>query len=252
MSTTLKTLLRELNLSAQETKVYLATLRLGEATVSDIAHAAGLPRTTTASILARLRQDGFVSEHKRKNKCTYWIEDPNILVDKEQARLDVAQELASRLRTQYRTTDKKPTTEIFSSRREIVTLIIKMLHTVPKGQVIKTFDAPRAQNYQAVMTDELFHALSQQKVSRGIRTQALVPTGQREYIRPETLRYAIEVRQLPQGIDFDSSLWLFHHSIVLFSGTYTFAVCVTHPQMATSIAALYDFLWGLSTPLPAQ
>ena len=64
MPTPLKTLLKNLKLSEKEAMVYIASTRLGEATVQEIAHESKLPRTTVGSILDRLKELGYVTPQK--------------------------------------------------------------------------------------------------------------------------------------------------------------------------------------------
>ena len=243
MASSLKTLLETLGLSKREADVYLASLRLGEATSQDIAHAVGLTRTTVASVLERLCTQGFVSVHRKSGKRLYWIEDPHILVEHEKARLGVVEELAGRLHSEYHQADKKPDAEVCDTREGIVNLMVKVVEELPEGSEICTIESPAAHHYQAVMSDELFTALSKRKTSKGIRTNVLIPAGSQSAIRPGSLDHRVSVRVLPPGLMFESSLWLFGTSLVLFSGTHTFAVRVNHRHMYESLQGLFSFLW---------
>ena len=249
MSAALKPLLHQLGLSNKEADVYLASLRLGEASAQEIAHAARIERTTTASILERLAEEGFVSVQRRGRKRAYWIEDPHILVEKQRARLEIAEALSGQLHAEYHSADKRPTAEVFETKEAIVNLMLKIIEQAPKGGEILTFDTPSARHYQAVLSDELFHAHSRQKVKKGIRTRSLIPHGQHAEIRSEALAHNVQVRVMPNGLRFEVSLWVAGTSVVLFSGTHLFAVRITHRHMAESLRSLFQFLWNLSAPL---
>lgn len=249
MATSLEKLLQSLGLSAKEAKVYLSALQAGEATVQDIAHASQLPRTTVASILGRLKELGFVTVHKSKGKLRYWIEDPHILVEHERARLDIVEQLADRLHTEYHSADKKPQTEVFDTKEGIKNLIVRVVGELKKGDQMLAFESPSAKHYQAVISDELFHALSEKKSTRGVFTRVLIPEGQAADIRAKALEHNVTIRTLPKGVRFESSMWIFHDSIVLFSGTHTFATRITHRHMAESLRSLFEFFWGIGSSL---
>lgn len=251
MPTPPKALLEQLGLSAREVDVYLASLRLGEASVGDVAHAVKLPRTTTSSVLDRLVQEGFLSAHVRRGKKIYWIEDPHLVADKYRARLEVAEALSARLHAEYHSADKKPATEIAETPEAITNLIVKAIQEIPNGGEMLTVDVPSAKHYQAVMSDELFEALSKQKVARGIRTRSLIPAGEQSHVRAESLAHNIQVRVMPEGLRFETSLWVFGNSAVLFSGTHSFAVRIAHRHTHESFASLFSFLWSQSAPLPS-
>lgn len=249
MSTPVRTLLKQTGLSDAEANVYLVSLRLGEASASQIAHAAKQTRTTTASILDRLKDRGFLTAYSSHGKKIYWIEDPHILVEHGKAHLEVLEVLAGRLHGEYHKADKKPTAEVFDTKESLTHLITKVVQELDRGDEILTFESPSSQHYQAVLTDELFHALSKQKVKKGVRTKALIPAGQETFIRPGSLAHNIDIRILPQGVLVESSFWMFHNTLVLFSGTHTFAVRINHRHMKESLANLFQMAWDMSKPL---
>lgn len=247
MPTDLKNLLVEFGFSSAEIDVYLSAVRLGESTAAEIAHQAKLPRTTAASILKRLEQEGLVSLHKQKNKFLYWIESPAVLVENQKTKLALTELLQSRLNLEYRREDKKPTVEIFETKKSILHLINKVLEECRKGSEILTWDSPLTQNYLKVMPEDLFKVLSNRKVTKGIQTRSLIPNGQQQLVN-KNISPAIKVRILPPGLVFDTSIWIYNNSIVLFSGTHTFAVRITNRHMQESIRSLFNFLWSLSAP----
>lgn len=252
MPTPLKILLQQLGLHPSEAEVYLACLRLGEASAQDIAHEAKRTRTTTASILDRLAKDGFVSIRTHHGRQRYWIEDPHILVEREKNRLTVFEELSNRLHAEYHKADHKPIAEIYDSAEAITNLMCKVVDEAKKGDEFLTWESPAAGHYQAILSDELFHSISKQKTTKGIRTRSLIPHGQESHIRPEALKHNIDVRVLPPGMQVEISLWVIDNSLILLSGTHAFAIRVTHRHTAESFRQLFSFLWRLSTPLTKE
>lgn len=239
-------LLENIGLSGNEASVYLATIKLGSGTSEDIAHAAKLQRTTTKSILERLQQKGFVSLQKSRSKHIYWIEDPKVVLNKENARLDLIKEIFSQINYEYKTTDRKPKVEVFDTREGIITLISKVINETKKGDEILTFESPSANNYQKVMTNELFQALSKQKITKGIQTRVIIPLGESKQIRPSSLKFNVTIRELPDNLAFTSSIWIFGKSIGFFSGNQIFAVIIKHEEMHDSFSAIFNFLWSMS------
>lgn len=249
MATNIKTLLKQLGLSDNEAKTYIALSRMGEARVQDVAHHTGLARTTTASILERLKDLGFLTVQKSRGKFLYWIEDPHILVEQEKARLDVAEQLAGRLHGMYHSSDKKPHAEIYDTKDGIRMLMTKVVQEIPRGGEVLVFESPMKKHYQSVITDEFFHAMSKRKVKKGITTKALVPVGQKEYIRKAALEHNVDVRFLPVGVAMETSFWILDKSIVMFYGAHTFAVRVQHRHTRESMKSLFDYLWEKSDRL---
>lgn len=247
MPTPIKTLLKHLGFSQKEADVYLASIRLGEAVIQEIARAAKLPRTTTSSILERLGQQGFVSARTERGKQVYWIEDPHILVEHEKARLEVFEQLSGRLHVEYHKSDKKPTAEVYDTKKGIIKLMANIIDGLKRGEEIMTFETPSAGHYQAVLPDEMFHAFSRVKIRKGVRTRSLIAGGQQEYVRTEALQHNVEVRILPKGLAMETSFWILGNSVVLFSGTHTFAVRINHRHTFESMRSLFEYFWTVST-----
>lgn len=81
--------IEQLGYSPREAKVYLASLRLGEAHISDIAEKVGMPRTSVQAIVDRLHADGLVNFYVMR-RYKYWVaENPEhilfLLQKKEEA-----------------------------------------------------------------------------------------------------------------------------------------------------------------------
>jgi sugar-specific transcriptional regulator TrmB len=73
--------LKELNLDENEIKVYLSNLTLGKAKSDEIAKHCGLIRTTTYSILQKLKQKGFISNILIDNINVFEALDPEKLLE---------------------------------------------------------------------------------------------------------------------------------------------------------------------------
>ena len=72
--------IEQLGYSPKEAKVYLASLRLGEAHISDIAHKVQLPRTSVQVIVDKLHADGLMNFYIMR-RYKYWVaENPERLL----------------------------------------------------------------------------------------------------------------------------------------------------------------------------
>ncbi|MBN2095402.1 MAG: helix-turn-helix transcriptional regulator [Candidatus Aenigmarchaeota archaeon] len=73
--------LRQFGLTETETKVYLALLKLGESTVTDIVKKVKTYSANVYGALATLEKKGLVSETKKENKRYFYALDPQALFD---------------------------------------------------------------------------------------------------------------------------------------------------------------------------
>ncbi|MEA3248858.1 MAG: helix-turn-helix domain-containing protein [Patescibacteria group bacterium] len=81
--------LEEIGLSEKEARVYLASLELGSSTAQSIAAKATVPRPTTYIMIESLIQRGLMSSFQKGKKRYFISEDPRLLKDIFQNRLNI-------------------------------------------------------------------------------------------------------------------------------------------------------------------
>lgn len=249
MLTQIKNILKELGFNDNEIKVYVALTQLGEATASQIAKKADLPRTTAISLLERLREDNYLSDHIYKGKTYYWIESPKIISDVLQHKVDIAENLSKLLNNLYRSEGRFPSVQTCDSKSTIKKYIEKFLAGLDKKSVIYTIDSPLAKNYAKIYFEDIGEVVVGQKKKKEILTQALVPYGSFKSIEENKLKtQIIKIREMPEGIKFDASLWITKDTVVHFSGNPLFIVSIKHEAICRGIKSIYDFLWNISAP----
>lgn len=109
---TMKEVLEEIGLGDKESRLYLAILELGSATVRELAKKVDLNRTTCYDVLALLVKRGLVSKFKKKGRTYFQAADPRRLLaylEREK------EEVAKRLDTQ-----KKKVEEVLPEFRSLL------------------------------------------------------------------------------------------------------------------------------------
>jgi len=72
--------IEQLGYSPHEVKVYLAALRLGGSTATDIAEAAKIPRTTVNLIIDSLHRKGLMNAYVQHRRRIWTAENPSKLL----------------------------------------------------------------------------------------------------------------------------------------------------------------------------
>ncbi len=99
-------LLSKTKLTNNQARVYLATLQLGKATVSEIATAADIKRSLTYLILEQLQATGFVNPVPGFKKRVYTATDPNALATELERTAHDFKEMLPYLRSMQRKAGK--------------------------------------------------------------------------------------------------------------------------------------------------
>ena len=242
--------LDELGFNSNEVKVYIALTQLGEGTAAMVAKKTDLPRTTVISLLDRLGGQNYITAHIHKGKTYYWIESPRVIENAFQKKLEIAASLNAELAGMYRSEAHFPHVKIFDTRTAVRNFIEKFLLNLEKNSVIYTIDSPKESNYAKVFFEDVYEMALKEKRQKGILTHTLVPRGSFCGIEKFKLKnQAIKIREMPGSIDFETSIWITEDMIVHFSGNPVFLVVIEHGMICKSIKSLYDFLWGISTPM---
>ncbi|MCK5085425.1 hypothetical protein KAK05_01810, partial [Candidatus Parcubacteria bacterium] len=77
----MRQILKQLNFSEKEIDVYLAILKLGSASVTELAKSAEIKRPTTYVILEKFKEMGLISFSIKKDKKIFIAEDPEKLLE---------------------------------------------------------------------------------------------------------------------------------------------------------------------------
>ena len=105
--------LENLDLSANEAKVYLAALELGETSVERISKKSGVKRTTVYLAVESLEKKGLISQSRRKNKAFYYAESPQKIKHRLAEKLEAVNRIMPELLSITNLIDKKPIIRFF-------------------------------------------------------------------------------------------------------------------------------------------
>ncbi len=247
MIKTIKEYLNELGFSKNETDVYLALSKLGEAKASQIAKVADLPRTTAISILNKLTEENYITTHLYKGVLTYWIESPQVLSDILQNKIMIAEKLKDLLPNLYHADGHFPFGKFFDTKKSIKNFIEKTLNTLEKNTTIYTIDTPHEGNYDKIFSNELNSIVFDIKKKKGIITKTLIPSETFSSISQNKLaKQNIIIKELPKNLGFSGSLWIIKDTLINFSGNPPFLSVINHKAIVQGIKGIYNFLWNIS------
>ncbi len=114
--------LMKYGLSEKEARVYLALLKIGPATVNQIAESADLVRTTTYDILKKLREEGIVASMDKNNIRHFEAADPEKLIQVLDERKKYVEQILSDLKQLKTVVPDMPRSEIFEGKHGLKTV----------------------------------------------------------------------------------------------------------------------------------
>jgi len=183
--------LLEFGLTKDEAIVYLALLELGGSYVSAIARKAGVHRVVCYKILEGLVEKGLVSSFLKNKVKHFAVESPQILVRRQQEKLDKAKKILPELLSITNALAYKPKIQYYEGLEGMKNIFEETLQATGEHLGYTNLaDLP------AVLPLEYLRDYAARKITRGIKTRMLSPHS------PQALQYL--GRYYPQG--FDTSL----------------------------------------------
>lgn len=239
--------LKMLWLADNEVKVYLSLTWIWESSVINISKKSWLARTTVKSILDRLVEEWYVSIQKYNNKNNYWIESPEILKKKFEAKVELSENLNYLLKDFYHSNKDIPFAQVYDTKQSISNFIERTLFSIQKNSIIKVIESPKEKNYNVFFSQEYFENLVSVKKKKSIITKALIQNSSFNIIPKGTLdKQDIIIREMNEKIKFEASMWIIKDKVILFSWKIPFIIEINNKIIASSFDSIFDFIWGIS------
>lgn len=240
-------LVKNLNLSPQEAKLYLAALELSPATAAVLAEKAGIERTASYPHLEDLVKMGLLSVRPEKNKSLYIAENPKkigeILEDKQKEFKQVLPDLMSL----FNTKGIKPKVRYYEGREGMKSIIMNSI----SGEAREKLHLMPTINVIEIMGEEFAKHYIDLRVKRGIKVKTLRI---REKIEkpwevtssdPSLLR---EVRYLPESFDLENLIMIYANTVsIISSSKENYGLEIESKEFADTMRSFFNMVWLTST-----
>lgn len=240
-------LLTELGLTPTETRVYLASLKLGPTSVQDIAKVAKLSRTATYDVIASLQERGLMSTFERGKKNYFSAEEPERAIAYFKNRvIDLGEKIETFTRSltemKMLSGGERPAVRFFEGREALHALFADLVSVHPKellelsniDSVYKDLD-PKVLLEARKVLDE-----TKVKIKMLFKGEQRNPRPGAEYCR-----------LLPEFGDFNGEIWIYGNRVafVQFVGKMM-TVIIESKEFADMAGTLFRAAWSLCSAQP--
>ncbi|MDP3697781.1 MAG: helix-turn-helix domain-containing protein [Candidatus Taylorbacteria bacterium] len=239
--------LKNLGLSENEAKVYMAMLELGPANVLDISAKAGVNRPTTYVQIEVLKKVGLVSTQTKGKKQLFIAESPEqleFMIDRQKTELDQKKEelhkLLPELTNLFNLSDSKPQVRFFEGREGLMKMHSELLKS--KNAEVVSFTS--TDGLLKIFPD-YSKTLSSKRIHRGIRSRLIYTNVGEPVLKKHDDNMLREAKYVsPDKFPFKSDVTVYGDSISIsaFEGNVV-GVLITHRELADSFRALFNLLW---------
>lgn len=238
--------LQGIGLSEKEARVYLACLEIGQATADRLAKHAKVNRSTTYVQLEALMKMGLVSTHDEGGVSQFAPESPELLkrlIIKQKDEL-VARErdlglVLPALMQQFEGAGERPIVRFFPGREGVIAVREEVLTTKDKKLFVFFASDAMSKEFQTKELD----SYSERRRGLGIHSSGLYT--QKDFFSNADLDSLTDRRLLPHiPMSIDIRIWDNKTAIFSLKGS-VFAMVIDSAQIASSMRALFLFLWGI-------
>lgn len=235
------------NLSDYEAKLYIAALDMSEATVSNLASRAGIPRTAVYPPLKQLVAKGFVSPLKAKGKrILYRAVEPKFLEHIfDRRRMDLT-ELISQFAGSITSGSGEVWVRYFEGR-DGLQMAGDIFLSESKSNLWKTFE--NVSNVEMVLGTNRFDDYVKRRIEKGISGRVILPA--REHTA--WIKNLIENRDgnlneyclvSPEIYPLEATIAIAGEWVFIESATKkSFALLIKNAPLARTIESIHDMVW---------
>ena len=231
--------LQNLGFDDKQSKVYLAALELGSATVQELADKSGVKRTSIYNFLDEMKHKGLISELKQDDRLLIIPTNPNILLEQSKSQTKEIEKALPELMSIFNLPGDKPKIRYYEGIEGIKKVYAD---TLASGETIYAYV-----DYEKLMTTmdpEYMWSYANERAKRKIKFYGIAKDG--EWAKEAEKRSDNEARQIiiVKNIEFDTEINIYGNKVALisFRRPYT-GVIIEDRAIAQTHRSAWKLLW---------
>lgn len=244
----IKESLKKFGLTSKESSVYEAALELGKSTAHEIAKKAGLPRSTTYSVIETLINKRLIFLYKEGKIKQYTAEDPQKIVTISQEATQALKAVLPDMKTLYKTAKGKPHIKYY----EGLAAIKEMYNDILRQKNLKEYLILAAEQSWIAMDEQWIDDFKKRRASKKIKTRLITeesPLAQKR--QKDGMKYLSEVRILDSMLfdEWTAGIYIFHDKVVFIEYKKDLiAVEMQSKGVAQLLKIAFESIWKTLPP----
>lgn len=239
-------ILEKIGLTSKEAEVYETLLKLGESPVSDILkETRDHPQIIYRAIDSLLSQ-GLVIETYRRHRKYVRAEDPRILEQKEEKKLEELRSNIPQLLALQKSS-KDAIVRVAKGNEAVRSLRLRAIDSLSEGDIFYIIGAS-GDRYYEIMADQ--HAeLERKRIKKKICRKLLSFESQKSQLEQDQFKNLAEFRYLPEEYPIPSSTNIFANTVaIIIWEPEPIVITIESPQVAESYRHYFSTLWQIAQP----
>lgn len=226
--------LENFGLTINESKVYLASLELGLARVTDISRKSGVIRETTYGIISNLSSKGFISSVIKSGVKYFEAAEPKKLRSMLKEKLTTIETTLPHLEALMKERTVKPKVGLYEGKEGLKTIMENLLTS-------KTEILTMVSNKNIKIMFELYFPHFVKK-----RVELKIPVRLLTDGKPLTKKL-IRYKYLPKEYEFKTATWIYENKLALVSLSQTepIGVVIEDKEIVNAQRNQFELIWSL-------
>lgn len=241
--------LQDVGLTETEAKIYLASLELGETSVSRIARQSSIKRTTVYLSLENLMQRGLMSAIKKNSKTHYFAEDPRNLERLMEEKKQKVSNLIPQLLSFTNLIDKKPTIRYFEGTEGIKEVLNDALN-YPDQEVCTWYSETYISDFSAsFFSDYYVPARKAKKIS----VRAILPDNEFMWKLSESNEHSLRRTRFfsPEVYKVSVEIMIYgSNKLSIMAFKEKFALIIESQKIFESFRGIFETMWQFASDKP--
>jgi sugar-specific transcriptional regulator TrmB len=235
-------ILEKIGLSKNESKIYMALVKLGSASVNEISKIADVHRVNIYDTLERLQEKGLVASVMKSNKKYFEAASPEVirkLAEEKEKQISEVKSMFPILMEEYKSSKKRQEVHSFKGLLGIKTVLKDILDTKPKE--LLNFASTRGLYVLAPTAYEIFE---EQRIKNKIFMKVITSSTAKRVLPRQKLQ---EFRFLEEDFNHSSSTLVYANRVAIFMWTEDpIVILIESAELAESYRNYFYSLWARS------
>lgn len=244
-----KQVLKNYGLTDEETRLYLAGLKLGEAPLARIAKDAGIKRSSAYLVAKNLEEKGLLGNFKLPNGLRFIASSPSLLSDQLKKRLTEIDEIIPELKAIQKSYQSKPMITAYEGKEGYIAIANESLKT---NGVIRCIGSLK-KIYEIVGQEYDQKYYIPERLRNNIKIKNLYFEEEVAEFFPADIftseRNSKELREikfLPKDFYHPAFILIYQNTVAIFTSKKELtAIKIESEEIAKSEKAKFDLIWGL-------
>ena len=242
----MRQILKQLNFSNKETDVYLAALKLGKGSITELAKKANIKRPTAYVVLEKLKEMGLVSLSKKKGKQIFIAENPEKLlkaVEEEKEKIIEKEEKIKEALPKFKALRKKDTTvpliKYYEGKEGVWNIVNDLIETNQDSWIIAT-----GKIYDALGSKRFMKDVTQKRRQSGTKVYIIADHHPENIKAYQANEYFREYHFMPGTMDLNATVYVYDDKVALiFFKEPLSGVIIENKELFLVFKFMFDSLW---------